>query len=173
VRLVPVPTSASRPYGIIIDSQDRPWFTEFGANKLGTVDPKTFVLTEIELPRADARPRRLVAASDDTIWYVDYAEGYLGHYDPVSGEIEEWAAPAGKESRPYGMVVDDKDNVWFVETGPSPNRFVGFNTKEQSFFSITDIASGGGSVRHMHYHGPSRTVWFGTDTHTIGRAQIP
>jgi len=173
VQLLPVPTSASRPYGIIVDSRDRPWFTEFGSNKLGTVDPETFVLTEIELPRIDARPRRLVATSDDTIWYVDYAKGYLGHYEPKTGKVEEWPAPAGTESRPYGMAVDDRDNVWFVETGPSPNRFIGFDTREESFFSTTNIASGGGSVRHMHYHGPTRTIWFGTDTHTIGRAQIP
>ncbi len=173
VRLVTVPTPAARPYGIVVDSKDRPWFTLFGSNKLATVDPDTFKLEEVVLPRDGARPRRLVATSDDTLWYVDYAEGYFGHYDPVTGAIEEWLAPGGEESRPYGMAVDDKDNVWFAETGPDPNTFVGFDTKAKTFVSVTDIKSGGGAVRHMHYHAPTRTVWFGTDTHTIGRAQVP
>ena len=33
--------------------------------------------------------------------------------------------------------------------------------------------SGGGAVRHMVYHAPSNSMWFGTDTGTIGRARLP
>jgi virginiamycin B lyase len=69
--------------------------------------------------------------------------------------------------------VDDADRLWFVETGPRPNRFVGFDTRSLEFISSTEIASGGGAVRHMYYHGPSRTVWFGTDANTVGRAELP
>ena len=29
----------SRPYGIALDSHDRPWFDLFGANRIGTIDP--------------------------------------------------------------------------------------------------------------------------------------
>ncbi len=173
VQLVPVPTSRARPYGIVIDQNDRPWFTEFGTNKLGTVDPATMELTEIELPREGARPRRLEVTSDGAIWYVDFAEDYLGRYDPGTGNIEEWATPGGAGSRPYGMAVDDTDRLWFVETGSDPNRFVGFDAKSREYLDITEIESGGGSVRHMYFHAPSRTVWFGTDANTIGRARLP
>jgi virginiamycin B lyase len=173
VQLVRVPTARARPYGIVIDQHDRPWFTEFGANKLGTVDPSTMELEEIELPREGARPRRLEITSDGTVWYVDYAEGYLGHYDPATGAVEEWATPSGASSRPYGMAVDDRDRVWFVESGPDPNRFVGFDTQSREYLDTTEIASGGGTVRHMYYHAPTRTIWFGTDANTIGRAQVP
>ena len=60
-----------------------------------------------------------------------------------------------------------------VETGPDPNRLVGFDPANEEFFAIADIPSGGGSVRHMHYHAPASEIWFGTDTGTIGRAVIP
>ena len=40
VRLVAVPTARSRPYGIKIDGQNRPWVVLFGTNKLAMVDPK-------------------------------------------------------------------------------------------------------------------------------------
>lgn len=33
--------------------------------------------------------------------------------------------------------------------------------------------SGGGAVRHMVFHAPSREIWFGTDTNTIGRIKVP
>ena len=49
-----------------------------------------------------------------------------------------------------------------------------FGVDTESFFSITPIAkSGAGSVRHMVFHKPTRTIWFGTDANTIGRAMVP
>ena len=111
--------------------------------------------------------------SDDTVWYVDYKSGYLGQYNPETTEITEWRMPGEKQSRPYGMIVDDQDRIWFVETGLKPNRLIGFDSKLKEFISKTDIPSGGGSIRHMYYHQPSKAIWFGADTQTIGRAIIP
>ncbi len=173
VDIIDVPTRSARPYGIVMDrAGEQPWIVLFGTNRLATVDPDSLELTEYELPREDTRPRRLEITSDGMIWYVDYAEGYLGRFNPENQEVEEWEMPAGSDARPYGMVVDNRDRLWFVETGPGPNRFVGFDPKLEEFFSITDIPSGGGAVRHMHYHEPTGSVWFGTDTDTIGRARV-
>jgi len=58
VKLVSVPTSGARPYGIKIDRQNHPWVVLFGTNKLATINPSTFELTEIELPESSSRPRR-------------------------------------------------------------------------------------------------------------------
>jgi virginiamycin B lyase len=171
--LIPVPTPRARPYGIVVDAQNRPWFVEVGSYKLATVDPETMKIREIPLPRQEARPRRLVTTSDGNIWYVDYAQGFLGRYNPVTGIFREWPTPGGTSARPYGMAVDDRDRLWFVECGPRPNRFVGFAPETQKFFSMTEIESGGGSVRHMFFHKPQREIWFGTDTNTIGRARVP
>ena len=173
IDLIRVPTEGARPYGIVIDSGNRPWIAEFGTNKIATVDPDTMELQEIELPRPGARPRRLVVTSDDTIWYVDYALGFLGRLDNVTHEVEEWLVPAGSGALAYGMAVDDRDRLWFVETGPQPNRFVGFDSHEREFLGITEIDSGGATVRHMFFDERQREVWFGTDKNTIGRAKVP
>jgi len=173
IDLIEVPTPGARPYGIVIDRNDHPWIVELGSNKLATVDPESLQLREIELPCKSARPRRLGSTSDGRIWYVDYAEGYLGSYSPESGEFKEWAAPAGDESGPYGMAVDDKERIWFVETWPSPNRMVGFDTKSEVFFSVTPIPSGAGAVRHMYFNPPTREIWFGTDTNNLGKVDVP
>ena len=172
VELIEVPTESARPYGIKVDSAGRPWIALLGTNKLATVDPGTMELREIELPRPDAHPRRLDLLSDGTVWYVDYVQGYLGRYDPGTGEFEEWRAPSGEESRPYGMIADGRDRVWFVETGPSPNVFVGFDPATGEFFSATPVPSGGGTIRHMHYFAPEDEIWFGADTNTIGRVSL-
>ncbi len=172
VKLIPAPTGNSRPYGLVIDPQDRPWFVEFGTYKVAMVVRDDLSIREFPLKRTAARPRRLEAASDGSIWYVDYAQGYLGRLDPTSGEIEEWRAPGGAGSAPYGMAIDYRDRLWFVETGSNPNRMVGFNPATKAFFGITAIPSGGGTVRHMSFHAPSRSIWFGTDAGTIGRAVV-
>lgn len=173
IDLIEVPTPRARPYGIITDDTGRPWVVELGTNKLATVDPDTLALTEIELPRDDARPRRLAMTSNGSIWYVDYSQGYLGRYAPDSGAFTEWQAPSGEGSRPYGLAVDHRDRIWFVETGPATNRFVGFDPRRETFFSSTPIPSRAGAVRHMYFHEPTRAIWFGTDTNNIARANVP
>jgi virginiamycin B lyase len=164
-----VATPGARPYGLVVDEDDRPWATLFGTNKLATM--RDGEIHEIELPRPEARPRR-IAVAGGAVWYVDYAGGYLGRYDPDSGEIDEWAAPAGSGARPYAMAADDVGRLWFVETGIQPNRFVGFDPDMETFTEPVEIASGGGTVRHMVFDPETRTIWFGTDTNTIGRAAL-
>ena len=178
VRLVEMPDNpgarggSTRPYGLKMDSQDRPWATLFGTNMLVMVDPESFEPTYYELPEG-ARPRRMVIDSNDIAWYVDYARGFLGRVDPATGEVTEWANPSGGDARPYGVAIDDDDRVWFVETGVQPNMFVGFDTRTEEYISSVAVESGGGTIRHMYYDPNTNVVWFGADTNTIGRAVLP
>lgn len=171
--ILPVETPRSRPYGIIMD-QDMmtPWAVLFGTNKLATVDPSTMELTEIELPNEDTRPRRLAQTSDGVIWYGDYSRGYIGSFNPENGEMNEWEMPSAENSRPYAVTVDDKDRVWLVETGVQPNMFVGFDTNTKEWIASEAVPSGGGTVRHMVFDEATNSIWFGTDTNYIGRAQL-
>lgn len=171
VTLFDVPTRSARPYGLVVDADDRPWATLFGTHKLATVTTEGRV-EEIELPRESARPRRLGIGADGVVWYVDYAKGYLGRYHPKTGEIEEWQAPAGEQAYPYAMGMDHRNRPWFVETGPRPNRFVGFDPETETFSEPAEIESGGITVRHMAFDRDKRAFWFGTDANTLGRAVI-
>lgn len=174
VDLVKMTRPNARPYGIWIAPDGTPWFCEFGTNRMAKVDPATLALTEYDLPHERSRPRRMAITSDGTIWYVDYTRGYLGRLDPKTGAVKEWANPSGAQSLPYAMTVDDQDRLWFVETGVRPNLLVGFDPKSEKFFSSTPVQpSGGGTVRHMIFHAPTRTIWFGTDTNQLGKAVIP
>jgi virginiamycin B lyase len=172
MRALQVPTPNARPYGIVVAPDGRPWIVLFGTNKLATVDPGSFTLREIPLPRAEARPRRLVITSDGAVWYGDYAGGQLGRYEPATGAFQEWPLPGGAGALPYAMALDDRDRIWLVETGPRPNRFVAFDPRTATFDDPTPIPSGAGSVRHMMFHQATRTIWFGTDMNTIGRARL-
>lgn len=172
IRLVRVPTPRARPYGIVIDRTDRPWIVLFGTNKLATVDPRTFALTEFDIPRPEARPRRIALTSDGAVWYGDYAAGILGRFDPATRAFREWPLPGGPRSRPYAMLSDDRDRVWVVETGAQPNQFVGFDARTFRMIGTAPVPSGGGSVRHMMYDPRTQAIWFGTDSNQLGRAQV-
>lgn len=172
VDLIEVATANARPYGIEVDSKGRPWFNEFGSDKIATIDPATLKIREYQLPNGRSRTRRIAITSDDRVWYVDYTRGFLGRLDPASGQFKEWALPGGGTSLPYAMAVDSKDRLWMVETGPQPNRLVGFDPGKEKFFGLTPIPSGGGSVRHMVFDKRSGQIWFGTDNNTIGRAVV-
>jgi len=171
VHLLSVPTPRARPYGIKVDASGRPWIVLLGTNKLATVDPRTMELTEIVIPRESARPRRLEIVGGK-LWIADYGAGYLVSYDPQNRTFEEWRMPAGPDSEPYGTAADSSGVVWLVEGGVNPNMFVGFDTRTKRFVRATALGEGRGTVRHMVYHRPTGTVWFGTDRETIGRAKV-
>ncbi|HEX9484192.1 MAG TPA: hypothetical protein VF929_06405 [Gemmatimonadaceae bacterium] len=163
----------SRPYGIWIDSHDRPWFDLFGTNKIGTIDPATMEFRAVTLPNDRTRPRRIAITSDDIIWYGDYTRGFLGRLDPKTGGIEEFALPSGPASLPYAMTVDDRGRIWLAETGVQPNRLVAFDPSRGAFTEIVPIAAdGANAIRHMVFDKSSRQIWFGGDANMIGRLQV-
>jgi virginiamycin B lyase len=164
--------ASSRPYGIVVDSRDRPWVALFNTNHIATVDPETFELRTFELPE-NALPRRIAVTSDDVLWYGDWTRGTLGRLDPESGAVVEFPLPSAEEARPYAMVADDSDRIWVVETGVRPNNFVGFDPLTGEFFSNTQPESGGGTIRHMYFDPETNSIWFGADTGTVGVAKLP
>ena len=130
-------------------------------------------LREFDLPRDEARPRRLEITANGRVWYVDYAGGMLGVFNPSSRTFDEWVFPQGINARPYGMASDATGRIF----GPlqlvfNPICSWDLNPETEEFFSETAIPSGGGVVRHMHYHKASGAVWFGSDTNYIGRAIV-
>lgn len=164
----------TRPYGIIVDGTGQPWFTLFGTNKLARIDTATLQLREYALPEG-ARPRRIALGGDGrTIWYVDYARGFLGRLNPVTGEVKEFASPGGANARPYAMTNDDRGRLWYVETGSRPNRMVAFDPAREEFVVNQPVgAEGPNTIRHMIYHEPTRSIWYGADANVIGKVSVP
>ncbi len=137
------------------------------------IDPATLKLVEYTLPEG-ARPRRIAITSDDAIWYVDYARGFIGRLDPASRKVDEWTSPAGGLALPYAMTVDDQDRLWYVETGVKPNRMVAFDSRTRQFTvqqPVGDAAAN--TIRHMIFHAPTKSIWYGSDLNTIGRVPVP
>lgn len=163
----------TRPYGIVINGKNVPWLNLFGTNKIATIDPATMAVKSFDLPHERARSRRIAVTSDDVIWYVDYTRGFLGRLDPVSGKVEEFPAPGGPASLPYGMASDDKDKIWITESGAKGARLIGFDPKTRQFFGTTPVGTEtNNTIRHMYFDKKTGQLWFGTDQGMIGYAQV-
>ena len=141
------PTPHSQPYGIVVTSAGIPFYCEFGANKIGSIDPGTMKITEYTLPEG-ARPRRLTVGTGDTIYYSDYARGHLGRLDRSTGKVSEWKSPGGPESKPYGIAKELDGTIWYSESGVKPNTIGRFDPATETF-AHWPIPSGGGVVRNM------------------------
>ena len=163
----------ARPYGIMVDAQDRPWFDLFGTNRWARSTPRRWRSRSTPCRIAPTRPRRIALTSDGGVWYVDYSRGYLGRLDPATGATKEWKNPGGATSLPYAMTVDDADRLWFVETGSSRTGWWASTPRPRSSSASSPIPGGGGTIRHMIFDPKARVIWFGTDNNTIGRATVP
>ena len=167
-------SNQTRPYGIILDPEGRPYFDLFGTNKIGTIDPQTMQLKTFDLPEAGARPRRIGRTSDGIIWYTDYSRGFLGRLDPRTGKVDEFANPSGNRSLPYAMTIDDADRVWYVETGVQPNRMVAFDTKlRKVIYSSAVPGPSPNAVRHMVFDPKTRQIIYAADNNFIGFVKVP
>src|SRR6185436_17617636 len=146
VRLLTMPTSSSRPYGMAINSRAQLFVVLFGTNKIIRVDTGTLQMREFTLPDPAARPRRIAITPDDMVWYADYPRGFLGRLDPASGAVKEWQSPSGPKSEPYGISAID-GVIWYSESGSNPNTVVRFDPKTEKFQSWA-IPGGGNIVRN-------------------------
>ncbi len=173
VKKIVLPRDNMRPYGLVVGPDNRPWIAFMGENAIGTVDPQNLSLEVIKTPTDDSLIRRIGMTSDGRVWWGDNAMGHLGVYDPETGSMQQWATPGGEAAGIYALAVDDKDRVWYVETGLQPNRFVGFDSKSEQFISIDEVPSGGITIRHMVFDNNANAIWFATDANTVGKAILP
>jgi virginiamycin B lyase len=160
----------TRPYGIAFDSRGRAWVNLFGTNRVAVIDPATFRHQEVETPRSEARTRRIAVTADDAVWYTDFAGGRIGRIDAGTGAVKEFATPGGERSQPYALLVDDRNRLWFSECARGATYLVAFDPAAEA---VVDRVSVSSCIRHMVFHQPTRSIWFGTDANNIGRAALP
>ena len=112
-----VPISRSRPYGIIVDHDDKVWFAEYHNSGVARFDPETETFTHFQL--TDFLPtnmRRPAVDSKNHIWLATWGsrgmqEGAIYHLNPETGEVSEHMLDI-PWSNPYTAEADEYDNIW-------------------------------------------------------------
>ena len=120
ITLWEIPTAHSFPYGIEVDQQGIVWFAELFGCAVASFDPETEEFKEYPSLIKPCAINRLAADSKGTIWYSVASSGRLGRLDPATGAQKEYdilSFSKVKASRPYGIVADPDDKIWFGDGG--------------------------------------------------------
>ena len=107
----------SGPHGLVEDKDNNIWFTGNAGSFIGKLNPQTGITTEYRLPDPQAKdPHTLLFDHDGILWFTVQQANMIGRLDPKTGEVKLVTSPTPK-SRPYGMAVNSKNVVHFVEFG--------------------------------------------------------
>ena len=118
-----VPTVGSFPMRLVVDAQNRVWFTELLGNKIGVYDQAKNQLTEYQVPTNASGPADLTFGRNGALWFTEtYAMG-LGEFFPQNQSFIEYPLGNNTASQvvasPIGLAQDDQGNVWVADHGGS------------------------------------------------------
>jgi virginiamycin B lyase len=107
----------SGPHALVEDKDGNVWFTGNFRGFIGKLDPRTGEVKEYPLPDPRARdPHTIVIDHDGIVWFTVQGGNFVGRLDPATGDIT-LAQPPTANARPYGIAVNSKNELWFVEFG--------------------------------------------------------
>jgi virginiamycin B lyase len=138
----PIPTPGSEPNGITVGpgvgtgAGTWVWFTEYGAGKIGAINPTAAVpgtsdgiseyllRGEFGAVGGGIGARNIAESTDGRIWFTEYGDGGIGVLNPrqaragTSEGITEYPLPNASQDQnpgPRGIVGGPADIVWFTE----------------------------------------------------------
>ncbi|MEA2987396.1 MAG: hypothetical protein QOG83_107 [Alphaproteobacteria bacterium] len=134
-----LPRKEAQPHDVIVDAEGKVWYSDFGAQFAGYLDPKTGVAKEIAIPVLKAEQPKgsldIEFDSQQNVWLSLMYQAGIAKIDRKSLEVtmypfpKEWQSPSTQASMvsPQNSHIDGK--VWT-------------NNQEDHFSYRLDIASG-------------------------------
>ncbi len=94
------------------------WYTGYGANVLGRVDPSSGLVKEFSLPTADSGPHGLTIDPQGHVWYTGNRAALIGRLDPTTGKVTEYPMPDPQARDPHTPILGKNGILWFtVQSG--------------------------------------------------------
>jgi virginiamycin B lyase len=149
-------TPHTGPHGLTEDKDGNIWFTGNNAGLIGKLEPATGLVTEHRLPDPAARdPHTLIFDKDGILWFTVQQANQIGRLDPKSGVIKLVTSPTPR-SRPYGMAVNSRNVVFFVEFGANKVASIDARTMAIKEYPLPDP---GARPRRIAIS-PDDAVWY-------------
>jgi virginiamycin B lyase len=141
IREYSLKSAHTAPHGLTEDRDGNIWFTGNNAGLIGKLDPKTGLTTEYRLPDPNARdPHTLIFDRDGILWFTVQQANRVGRLDPKTGEIK-LVTPPTPNARPYGMAMNSKNVVYFVEFGTNKVATIDSKTMAIKEYDLPDAAA--------------------------------
>jgi virginiamycin B lyase len=122
-----LPRETIEPHDVIVDSRGTVWYSSFGEQNLGRLDPKTGAVTEFAIPEhKPGFPTGLLGLRSDqegNLWFGNMYQATIAKFDPRTETFRFWPLE-GEENidaaqinmvSPQGSGVDGK--VWAQNNG--------------------------------------------------------
>lgn len=136
IREYRIPTAQAEARSITVSRNGTVWFAEHGANKIGTLSPRTGRIIEWPIFAEDGwgRPEGGIGLdSTGHVWFLEAVAwgikegiGSIDSLDPRSGNVTKYPAPTCTAVNSLNqtdvlsiltaLVVDRHDDVWFTDT---------------------------------------------------------
>ena len=147
-------------YGVISDSRNNFYGTNFGGQYIIRIDAKTLNVTPFPTPTPNSAPRRGHMDPQDRLWFAEYRGNMIGMFDTKTERTREWAVPL-PWTNPYDAVLDKNGYAW---TGGMSNDYViRLNTKTEEF--ITYLLPHTTNIRRVNIDNSTNppTFWIGNN----------
>jgi virginiamycin B lyase len=113
-----LPNLNAEPHEVTVDAEGNGWVTQRIGGKLGRLDPKTLLYTEIAPPAGPSKTNRLnaiIAASNNKLWFIDGGPNRRWlNYDTKTKEFNVFELPKLKSGSASGntMRIHSNGTVW-------------------------------------------------------------
>ncbi len=157
------PDAKSSPHGLTVDADGTVWWA--GRNVfLAHLDPVTGNTDQYAVTKRGLHGHTPVFTSKGDLWFSELPGNKIGNWDRKTDKITIFDSPEPR-ARPYGLIVDHNDLVWYVEYhGDAVVRFDPA-TKEFKRFLIKSRPA---SMRRLGVDSKG-FIWYGVYG-TVGKA---
>ncbi len=111
-----LPRVVTEPHDVVVDAQGLAWYTDFGTQILGSVDPKTGAVTEYQVPtlKPGSANGELDLEQDKSgnMWLGMMMQGGVAKFDPKTKTFQTFPLPAELQNNAAQIAM---------VTPPSPN----------------------------------------------------
>jgi virginiamycin B lyase len=133
-----LPRESIEPHDVIVGKDGTVWYTNFGEQNIGKMDPKTGKVTEVVLPELKKGwPQgslSLHADKDGNVWFGMMYQGAMGKFNVNTQKVETFSLPPEMNKamtqvnmvRPESTAVDGK--VWSQNNGFAAIHRLDLNT---------------------------------------------
>lgn len=151
----PTPSVRSSPHGLTVDTDGTVWWS--GRNvSLAHLDPKTGKWDVYPINELGMHGHTPVFNSKGDLWFSMLPGNRIGNWKRATDTIDFYDTPSAR-GRPYGLVIDHKDKVWYVEYHDSHVVRYDPDTKKFTKFKVKSAPA---QMRRLGV-GNNDDIWYG------------
>jgi virginiamycin B lyase len=159
-----LPRKETMPHDVVVDSKGMVWYTDFGKQYIGKLDPKTAQVTEVQVPMLKPGfPMGILEVDADKagdIWLAMMLQGGIARYNPSTEKFTTWSLPkdVDNDASQIAMVMpvhDDADGkVWTNDAGSHMVHRLEISTgKIETFDPYRDVRTPAGYAQGHTVYG--------------------